>query len=214
MSEMKMTPEQLDRLLEQMAEETPEMPADFHAQWVRAVKAEAAKREQNEDRERAGDQEQSRTQEQAGDQTAEDFPAQKKRRLSPAWSRLISAAAVMIFLVGGTLLSRDFLKQEIRIAATARAPEKKAAAVPNTAKDAGQAAGAADEMLIEEAAEAVMEEAGAVNASAAFGSAAMMEDADLAYDMAGDQMEEAAEEEMEETITLSASSARKSVTAA
>ena len=31
----------LDRMLEQMARETPEMPADFHARWTEAIRAEA-----------------------------------------------------------------------------------------------------------------------------------------------------------------------------
>ena len=39
--------------------------------------------------------------------TAERKPAGKIRRLPAAWSRLIGVAAVMVFLVGGTLLTRD-----------------------------------------------------------------------------------------------------------
>ena len=32
---------ELDQMLAQMAQETPEMPADFHARWTEAVRAEA-----------------------------------------------------------------------------------------------------------------------------------------------------------------------------
>ena len=33
---------ELDRILAQMAQETPDMPADFHNRWTAAVRAEAA----------------------------------------------------------------------------------------------------------------------------------------------------------------------------
>ena len=41
----------LDRMLAEMAQETPEMPADFHARWTEAVRAEAgqAKTEKKQD---------------------------------------------------------------------------------------------------------------------------------------------------------------------
>ena len=35
---------ELDRMLAQMAQETPEMPADFHARWTEAVRAEAGQK--------------------------------------------------------------------------------------------------------------------------------------------------------------------------
>ena len=37
---------ELDRELAQMAEETPEMPADFHAQWTERIREEAAREEE------------------------------------------------------------------------------------------------------------------------------------------------------------------------
>ena len=69
---------ELDRMLAQMAQETPEMPADFHARWTEAVRAEAG---------------QQKTEKQ-----------QDSRR---QWRYVLSAAAVFVFLIGGTLLTRS-----------------------------------------------------------------------------------------------------------
>ena len=69
---------ELDQMLAQMAQETPEMPADFHARWTEAVRAEAG---------------QQKTEKQ-----------QDSRR---QWRYVLSAAAVFVFLIGGTLLTRS-----------------------------------------------------------------------------------------------------------
>ena len=69
---------ELDRMLAQMTQETPEMPADFHARWTEAVRAEAG---------------QQKTEKQ-----------QDSRR---QWRYVLSAAAVFVFLIGGTLLTRS-----------------------------------------------------------------------------------------------------------
>ena len=69
---------ELDRMLAQMAQETPEMPADFHARWTEAVRAEAG---------------QKKTEKQ-----------QDSRR---QWRYILSAAAAFVFLIGGTLLTRS-----------------------------------------------------------------------------------------------------------
>ena len=69
---------ELDQMLAQMAQETPEMPADFHARWTEAVRAEAG---------------QKKTEKQ-----------QDSRR---QWRYILSAAAAFVFLIGGTLLTRS-----------------------------------------------------------------------------------------------------------
>ena len=71
----------LDRMLEQMAQDTPEMPADFHARWTEAIRAEAG--------------EQPRT------ESEEHREGRRQLRY------ILSAAAVFIFLIGGTLLTRS-----------------------------------------------------------------------------------------------------------
>ena len=43
MKENMENPAMLDQALAQMAQETPEMPADFHDRWTSAIRAEAAK---------------------------------------------------------------------------------------------------------------------------------------------------------------------------
>ena len=68
----------LDKMLAQMAEETPDVPDDFHARWTEAVKAEA---NQNK--------------------------AETRKAGSRQWRYVLSAAAVFAFLIGGTLLTRN-----------------------------------------------------------------------------------------------------------
>jgi len=67
-----------DRLLAELRAETPEMPAGFHASWKRAV-GEEMKR-------------------------AAEKPA--SRGWGMPWRSLAGVAAMMIFLLGGTLLTR------------------------------------------------------------------------------------------------------------
>jgi hypothetical protein len=72
----------LDRELAALAEEAPEMPADFHEGWMKAIREETKKAEQ---------------------------PEQAKaesRGMIRQWRRLAGAAAIMVFLIGGTLLTR------------------------------------------------------------------------------------------------------------
>lgn len=105
----------LDAELKQMAAETPEMPGSFHADWVRAVRKEA---------EKAAEQ--------------QETAAPGRRRGMPAqWKRLLGVAAVFVFLIGGTLLTRGQIRpkgneqtaavQEDREAAQEEAASEKAA---------------------------------------------------------------------------------------
>lgn len=72
-----------DRLLAELRAETPEMPAGFHASWKRAV-GEEMKR--------------------AAEQPPAEQPA--SRGWGMPWRSLAGVAAMMIFLLGGTLLTR------------------------------------------------------------------------------------------------------------
>ena len=83
---MKENREELDRMLEEMAQETPEMPADFHDRWMAQVRAEAAQNQvpQKESQSRK--------------------PGREGRR---QWRYILSAAAMFVFLIGGTLLTRN-----------------------------------------------------------------------------------------------------------
>ena len=82
MKENREDPAMLDRMLAQMAQETPEMPADFHARWTEKIRAEAA----------------------ANQQTV------KQNENRRQWRYILSAAAVFVFLIGGTLLTRSLDK--------------------------------------------------------------------------------------------------------
>ena len=70
----------LDQLLAGMAEDVPPMPAGFHDQWMNAVREEAK-------------------------QAEKPAPAP----VSP-WPRILSVAAVFVFLIGGTLIYRSTRK--------------------------------------------------------------------------------------------------------
>ena len=97
----------LDRMLEQMARETPEMPADFHARWTEAIRAEAGEALRTE--------------------TGKHWEGRRQLRY------ILSAAAVFIFLIGGTLLTRSMNQTDLvnkPAAVTAAPAEKTDAAVP------------------------------------------------------------------------------------
>ena len=75
--EMEQNHPDLDRELAALAAEVPEIPADFHHGWVEAVREEAA-------------------------QQVKETP----RGMARQWRRLAGVAAMMVFLIGGTLLTR------------------------------------------------------------------------------------------------------------
>ena len=74
---------ELDAVLEQMADEVPPMPADFHDKWMSAIRAEAKQ--------------------QAA--AAEDRKEKKIVSIN-RWTRILSVAAAFVFLIGGTVLYR------------------------------------------------------------------------------------------------------------
>ena len=190
----------LDAALAQMADEVPPMPADFHDRWMNAVRAEAAK----------------------AAPAAENNESHHRTVSIVRWTRILSAAAAFVFLIGGTLLYRNSKKSlsvpytaEMReTAESAAAPAEDAEEAP---ADAGEdreeapvmmsAAVQADAVEAEESAEAADDSVKAAGAAlnavqAAPKSASMAAGADMeesAYDMEAAEAEygvvyEAAEE--------------------
>lgn len=82
---------ELEDALAAMAEEVPPMPADFHDRWMSAVRADA---EKNAPAEKAAPEESPR-----------EAPVSLVR-----WTRILSVAAVFVFLIGGTLIYRNSKK--------------------------------------------------------------------------------------------------------
>ena len=81
----------LDRELAQMAQETPEVPADFHAKWVGAIREEAAARHEAE--------------------AVPQEPAENRKTVFRQQSRyLLSAAAAFIILIGGVVIGMNLPK--------------------------------------------------------------------------------------------------------
>lgn len=166
---MKENREELDRLLEEMAEETPEMPADFHARWTKQIQ--------------------------------EEQKAHKHSERTRQTRYILSAAALFVFLVGGTLITRGWNRRHPAV--TAPAPQ---AQVMYSVDAAGSNALKADALQTaeerEEAAEAdnaaLMEEAPVM--------AAQMKEAS---GMAGNAAEDAGEAAEEEEVFYEAAEALK-----
>lgn len=77
---MNQTESSLEQLLSDMAEDIPPMPADFHEQWMNAVREEAK-------------------------HTEKAVPASLSQ-----WPKILSIAAVFVFLIGGTFIFRSTRK--------------------------------------------------------------------------------------------------------
>ncbi|MBQ6514549.1 MAG: hypothetical protein IJI09_07470 [Clostridia bacterium] len=134
--QMLVTDAELDAALAQMAEEVPPMPANFHDRWMNAVRAEA------------------------GSTAPAEEPAPKHTLSIVRWTRILSVAAVFVFLIGGTLLYRNSKKslsspvsfeaekQDTVETAVEPATELAAGAVMETAEEAEEAA--AEEPLMME----------------------------------------------------------------
>lgn len=128
-----MNDNELNNALEQLAEEVPPMPADFHGRWMNAVRAEAKKTA-----------------------PAAETETREKTATLVRWTRMLSIAAVFVFLIGGTILYRNSRK-------TLSAPYAAVgnAALPEAAEPAEEKAEAKAEPAAEEAAEAAVPEAAA-----------------------------------------------------
>lgn len=128
-----MNDNELNNALEQLAEEVPPMPADFHDRWMNAVRAEAKKTA-----------------------PAAETETREKTATLVRWTRMLSIAAVFVFLIGGTILYRNSRKT---LSAPYAAVEN--AALPEAAEPAEEKAEAKAEPAAEEAAEAAVPEAAA-----------------------------------------------------
>lgn len=189
-----------DRLLAELRAETPEMPAGFHASWKRAV---------GEEMKRA----------------AEKPPAEQpaSRGWGMPWRSLAGVAAMMIFLLGGTLLTRGRWTRKPMQAEPAgvqmnavnlAGKERKAPAAPEA-----PAAEEAEALMDSAALEAAMEAGGSAdrNASAAMKAAEpmapaameqeMVMEAEAAVDWAADAAPIGAAEVLEATGTMKAAEA-------
>jgi len=115
----------LDQLLAGMAEDVPPMPAGFHDQWMNAVREEAKQAEM-------------------------PAPAPVSQ-----WPRILSVAAVFVFLIGGTLIYRSARKPLL--------PGNEAVSAMTVTEGAVNEDAAMEEAVNEEAAmkEAAMKEAAA-----------------------------------------------------
>ncbi len=213
MSQTEINPElNLDQLLAGMAEDVPPMPADFHDKWMNAVRAEAKQTNQ---------EKQTTSQEKETKKT--EAPA-----VTPIsqWPRILSIAAVFVFLIGGTFVYRSARKPAVpasgavntaAVTETVETDQTKAAgtAMEKAANSAGEtgprmdAAGEEGFMAADSAAHGpVMNMAEEIPASKAAGKTAEMNSAaeapavGMAMDTDGEAAyEAAAPEEAEEAET-------------
>ena len=92
----------IEEELRQMAEETPETPADFHAKWMSVVEAEIMNKEtENNPIVTEANPIESKP--------IESIEPKKKARKPFAWKRWIGIAAAAVFILGGTAITRDIL---------------------------------------------------------------------------------------------------------
>lgn len=84
--------------LSQLGKETPEMPEDMHERWMRAVRQEAS------------------------NQSTEEKRIKKANRRKQ-WTRYLSVAAAMVFVLGGTALTRDQLNPTVKVPKTVEITE-------------------------------------------------------------------------------------------
>ena len=130
--QMPVTDAELDAALAQMAEEVPPMPADFHDRWMNAVRAEA------------------------GSIAPAEEPAPKHTLSIVRLTRILSIAAVFVFLIGGTLLYRNSKKSLTSSVPLAAEKQENAETVDEPAAE--PAVEAAAGAVMEEAEEAAAEE--------------------------------------------------------
>ncbi len=116
---------ELDALLSEMAEEVPPMPADFHDKWMSAVREDAANK--------------APVKEETPDRTGTIV----------RWTRILSVAAVFVFLIGGTLLYRS--SKKTLSSAVMMTESRKTDAAENAALTAGAIMGAAEEEAMDAA---------------------------------------------------------------
>ena len=155
-----MNDKELNKALEQLAEDVPPMPADFHGRWMNAVRAEAEK-----------------------DAPAAGKETRDKTASLVRWTRMLSVAAVFVFLIGGTILyrnSRKTLSAPYAAVENAALPE---AAEPAAEKEEAMAEpeAAAEEPEADMAAYAVYEAEEAPVMMAASPAASEAEEADRTY---------------------------------
>ena len=103
---MSQTDIDLDQLLADMAEDVPPVPADFHDKWMTAVRAEAK-------------------------QAEGPAPASVSQ-----WPRILSVAAVFVFLIGGTFIYRSTRKTVLPENPSVNGTVVTGAAVTEEAEDA------------------------------------------------------------------------------
>lgn len=170
-----MNDNELNNALEQLAEEVPPMPADFHDRWMNAVRAEAKKTA-----------------------PAAETETRKKTATLVRWTRMLSIAAVFVFLIGGTILYRNSRKT---LSAPYAAVEN--AALPEAAEPAEEKAEAKAEPAAEEVAEAAVPEAAAEEADLA----AEAEEPDRMYAKSASSVNAAANAPVGEAPALTAGKA-------
>ena len=172
---------ELDAVLEQMSGEVPPMPADFHDKWMNAIRAEAAQKA-----------------------SVPEEKTEKKPVSLARWNRILSIAAVFIFLIGGTVLHRNSrgslmpaadqtaaVLADMTFAAREEAVEEAAEEEPDSRKkNAGNAMLAAGTLQAAEEAAApeAWSEAAVYEAESAVTMGAAVQDAEASYDAAEEPM--------------------------
>lgn len=140
----------LDEELKLLAEDVPEMPSDFHTRWTSALRAEIMRDSETADESsfivdevHAAVKDDSVEENVVKENQVPEEPEEETRHeagiadirsarsgMSRQWKRLLGVAAVFVFLIGGTLLTRDSLRPAVRIPAEPAAVTVSATSLP------------------------------------------------------------------------------------
>ncbi len=111
-------PFDLDQELKNMARDVPEMPEEFRAGWRQALRAEAAAFREDGAEQSAPAPSAMQTENASADDRQENAaaagPEAKKSPPLRKFIPLVSAAAVLLFLIGGTLATRGMLSPRLK----------------------------------------------------------------------------------------------------
>ena len=172
----------LQEELKKMSEDVPEMPESFRTGWREAIRREAAEASRKEGSAAYASPAAASSAASAEEPSPSAGPAEKPAaavRKKMSWQRIISIAAVAVFILGGALISQDALTLTRKAEPVPLSPKSAETITSFLQEPAGQQLGQPVAAL----SPSLSEDAGAVNASA---SEEKVPEADAAFEEAAE----------------------------
>lgn len=172
----------LQEELKKMSEDVPEMPESFRTGWREAIRREAAEASRKEGSAAYASPAAASSAASAEEPSPSAGPAEKPAvavRKKMSWQRIVSIAAVAVFILGGALISQDALTLTRKAEPVPLSPKSAETITSFLQEPAGQQLGQPVAAL----SPSLSEDAGAVNASA---SEEKVPEADAAFEEAAE----------------------------